>query len=162
MLAKPTTILGVNPGAKYLGLAILQDGDLRSWEVKNIHGKWSKKKMAKIMGIINDYVTAYNASTVCLKKINPARSSKQLLSLAENIRSYCQSKNIKVYQYSIQEIKTIYSSTQIKIDNRKSLAEVIAEHYPILFNELKKEQRYRNAYYIRMFEAVALALAVIL
>ncbi|NVN97543.1 hypothetical protein HXX01_04960 [Candidatus Nomurabacteria bacterium] len=157
---KPATILGINPGAKYLGLAVLQGSDLREWGVKIIKGKWSKKKMAKIMGIIDEYVINFNSNVVCLKKIDPARSSKELFILVENIKSYCRNSDIKVYEYSIKGLEAFYS-TASRLNNKKDLAQAIVMQYPILFHELNQEHSNKNAYHIRMFEAVALASAVI-
>lgn len=159
MLARPTTILGVNPGAKHLGLAVLQERDLRSWGVKNIPGRWSRKRTAKIIGIIDEHVSRYNCKVVCLKMINPSRSSKQILNLVEKIKDYCNDRGIKVYEFSNKNLKAVYSSDDLLVSNKKALAEAVVKLFPVLFHELSQENSHRNAYHIRMFEAVALALA---
>lgn len=155
MPKKPLTILGINPGSKYLGIAIFQGHELRDWRIKTFKGKWSKEKMKKVIGIIYDFICQYNPSVLALKEFTPSRSSHGLNRLIMKIKDLAKKERMKIYEYSIKDLEAFFSP-EGRI-NKRQLAEVVASKYLVLFNELNKEKAHRNPYHIRMFEAVALA-----
>ncbi|MFH1970880.1 MAG: crossover junction endodeoxyribonuclease RuvC [Patescibacteria group bacterium] len=154
MLKKPLTILGINPGTRYLGVAVFQGPDLRDWRIKALQGKFSKEKLDKFLKIIVDLIEQYHADVLAIKKLHPSRSSSNLNSLASKIISLSKRKGLKVYQYSIKDVKNFFSPNDKT--NKKKLAESMAMKYPDLLAELNREKTIRNPYYLRMFEAVAL------
>jgi RNase H-fold protein (predicted Holliday junction resolvase) len=154
MPKKTIKILGINPGTKYIGIAIFQGPELRLWGVKVIKGKWSKEKAEKFKEIISTYIDRYGLTILAIKKIHPSRGSTNLEKLISEIKKLCLRKRVKIFSYSLQELEAHFS-TERKI-NKKALAEKMAQDYPVLFYELKKEQKNKNAYFTRLFEAVAL------
>ena len=64
MMKKPKTILGINPGAKYLGIAVFQGSELKDWRIKVFKGKWSKEKMDKVLEIISDYIFVFDVDAI--------------------------------------------------------------------------------------------------
>lgn len=148
------TVLGINPGAKYLGIAVFHGSELRDWRIKAVNGKWSDAKMVKMHDIITSLIRQHEPQAIAIKKLNPSRSSKQLDRLVDMITEIAWAEKIEVYKYSIEDMKK-YFSREKKL-NKKQLAEIIASIYPILFHELNSERNHLNPYHIRMFEAVGL------
>jgi Holliday junction resolvasome RuvABC endonuclease subunit len=148
-------IIGINPGTRYLGIAVLDGSELLDWRVKVLKGKWSKEKMKRAIGIISDIIEQYEPNILVIKKLHPSRRSWNLVQLVAKIKEFSKSKGLKVFQYSIKDVEEFF----IKEDklNKKNLAEKILSEYQVLFNEFMKEKRNKNLYFIRMFEAVALA-----
>jgi hypothetical protein len=156
MDAKPQTILGINQGTRYIGLAVFSGTVLCHWAVKTLRGQWSKAKLKKAVEIIKRVVDHYHPSAIALKSMSPIRSSRNLRLLSANIRRIAQLKHIKTFEYAISDLKRHHSG-EMTLRNKKQLAEILASQYPDLYFELEKEKRNRNPYYMRMFEAVALA-----
>jgi len=159
MLKKSLRIIGINPGTRYLGIAVFQDWDLLDWRVKLLEGKWSKKKIDRVIDMICEYIELYDLNTIVLKKLHPSRSSNNLRLLVSRIKSLAVRKKIKVYEYSIKELEEIFINDERH--NKKNLAEKMVSDYPCLIHELEKEKAHknRNPYHLRMFEAVALGAA---
>jgi len=122
-----------------------------------LEGKWSKEKIDKVIDVISEYIELYDLNTIALKKLHPSHSSKKLGLLVSKIKSLAQRKKIKVYQYSIKELEDFFLTDERH--NKKTLAEKTVSDYPFLVNELEKEKAHKNAYHLRMFEAVALGAA---
>lgn len=154
MVKKPLTILAINPGSKYLGIAVFEGPELRDWCIKAIKGKWSKAKFKKVETILSDLMMQYEPNVLAIKKLHPSRTSKKLNRLVAHVKAFCQKKGLKIYQYSLEELENFLSPGE-RI-NKNQLAEAVASHYPFLFHELAKEQNHKNPYLIRMFEAIAL------
>jgi Holliday junction resolvasome RuvABC endonuclease subunit len=150
-------IIGINPGTRYLGIAVLDGSELLDWRIRALEGKWSEKKINKVIEILSELFDRYEPNVFVIKKLHPARRSENLLRLANKIKDFARCKKLKVYQYSIKEIESFFIEDE-KL-NKQNLIDAIANLYPILHNDLSKERSQKNAYYIRAFEAVALASA---
>lgn len=154
MPKKPLRIMGINPGTRYMGIAIFQGTELRDWQVKNIAGKWSKEKMGKAKMIVSSLIEQYEPDALAIKKLHPSRSSPNLNRLVEKIKELAKGKSLRICHYSIKDLEGFFSPEE-RMDKKK-LAEIIASKYPFLSHELEKEKSHRNPYHLRMFEAVAL------
>jgi Holliday junction resolvasome RuvABC endonuclease subunit len=153
-MLKTIKIIGISPGTRYVGYAVLYDSELIDWGVKNIEGKWSKEKQKKIMAFISDLIGQHNPDVLSIKTLHPSRSSTNLDQLVQKIKDISNRKRLRIQQYSIKELESFfYPDGRI---NKRALAEKVAEKYSVLSHELKREKTIRNPYYIRMFEAVAL------
>lgn len=154
MFKKPVTIIGINPGAKYLGISVFSGSELRDWRIRSIKGKWSKGKTEKVKIIISNLIERYKPDALAIKKLNPSRSSSDLNNLVTKIKILSERKGARVYQYSIKDLENFFSPEE-RI-NKNKLAKIMVSEYPFLFHELNKENNNKNNYHIRMFEAVAL------
>jgi len=156
MPKRPLKIIGINPGSKYLAVAIFQGSNLRYWGIKVLRGKWSKEKMERTKEIISDFIAQYGLNVLAIKKLHPSRSSKNLNRLVTRIKEFSKRKGLRVYEYSVKELEKFFSPEE-RI-NKKKMAELVASEYPFLFPMLEKEKRNKNPYAIRMFEAIALGI----
>lgn len=150
---KPLKILGLNPGTRYLGMAVFQGPEIRDWGVKTFKGKWSKDKLKKIKEIVSELISRYDLNTLAIKRVHPSRSSTNLNSLISELKNLARKKGLKICSYSLRELKDQFKE-EAKI-NKRVLAEILAREYPALFRELQKEQENKNPYFSRLFEAVA-------
>jgi len=149
-------ILGLNPGSKYLALAILRGSDLRYWGIKVLKGTRSKGKVEKTKVILSDLISRYDLDVLAVKKLHRSRSSKNLNLLTARIREFARRKGLRVYEYSLRDLEKFFSPEgQI---NKKQMAEMVASQYPFLFPPLEREKGNKNPYLIRMFESIALAI----
>ena len=155
MTRRPLKIIGINPGTRYLGIAVLQGSELMDWRIKVLRGKWSKEKMKKALKLISDFIERYEPNILAIKKLHPSRRSSNLARLVAKIKEFSKRKELKVYQYSIKDMEEFFIEED-KL-NKKNLAEAIVLENPALFHELQKEKAHKNPYFIRVFEAVALA-----
>jgi Holliday junction resolvasome RuvABC endonuclease subunit len=150
-------IIGINPGTRYLGIAVIDGSELLDWRIRALEGKWSEKKINRVFEMLSELFNRYEPNIFMIKKLHPSRRSKNLLILTNKIKEFARRKKIRVCQFTIKEIEKIF--IEDKKLNRQNLMEAIAKQYPMLYHELKKEQKQKNPYYIRMFDAVALAVA---
>lgn len=127
------------------------------WRTKLLDGKWSKKKIDKILDLISEHAAVYEVNTLAIKKLHPSHSSRNLRLLVSRIKTLARRKKLKVYQFSIRELEQLFL-TGAKF-NKRNLIEKLIPDYPYLINEFGKEKAHRNPYHSRMFEAVALGAA---
>jgi len=155
MVKENIKIIGINPGTRYVGIALFQGPELWDWRIKVFEGKWTKVKMEKIKEAILGFIKRYEPDVMAIKKLHPSRSSLNLKKLVAKVKEISRRKGLKICQYSIKDLESFFNPEE-KI-NKKSLAEVLTSEYSVLSHEFNKEKINKNAYHIRMFEAVALA-----
>lgn len=158
MAREANRILAINPGTRYLGLAVFVGPELMDWRIKTFKGKWSKAKLEKILDSISGIIELYEPDALAVKKLHPSRSSKNLRLLVSGMKAMAQRKKIKVYQYLIKELED-FLIEEGKL-NKRNLAEKIIKEYPMLVHELNKEKSRKHSYYMRTIEAVALGIMV--
>jgi hypothetical protein len=149
-------ILAINPGSRYLGMAAFHGPELLDWRVKEIDGKGSGKRPERAGTIVGRWIEQYDPDVLAIKRLHPSRSSQGLDRLAAKIVASCRRNGLQVFRYSIQDLEAALSPEEPICKPR--MAEIVASLYPVLFHELRKEQRNKNAYHLRMFEAVALGI----
>lgn len=154
MCIKNPTVLAINPGTKYLGLAVFAGPELRHWQIKVFKGKWSKAKLARIISVVASLIDRFEPEALILKRLHPSRSSRQLNELVFELQNAAWKRGLSIQDFSIGELERCFSTG--KKLNRREMAEAVVAEYPLIFNEWQKEKNHKNSYYIRLFEAVAL------
>jgi len=154
MSNKLHVILAINPGSRYLGISFFYGYALRDWQIKNVRGCSEKQRFAKARDIILRLIERHNPDVVVVKKLYPSRASIYLKKLGKQIEQSALRRKIRVYSYSINQVKDFFLNDKPK--NKVRLAEALANRYPGLMYEFKKELFNKNPYHTRVFEAIAL------
>ncbi|MEW6060796.1 MAG: hypothetical protein AB1600_02535 [Bacteroidota bacterium] len=141
-------ILAVNPGSRYVGIAVFLGTELRDWAVKVI------KNEKKIGDIISHYIHQYGITHCAVKRLHPSRTSKVLNQAVALLKNYVNTHIGCLYEYSIDDVKK--NLVPNEKTNKKRLMDEIVVRYPFLQNDLNREGRNKNPYLIRMFEAVGI------
>ena len=146
-------IIAINPGWRCLGIAVFDGYQLEEWRLKSLPVKGAKRKQEKAMDILAGFIERYDPNLLAIKKLHPSRSSANLKHLTADITTFCQKQGMTVFFHSIKEMENAFSANRI---SKKELARLVTHEYPELASEMKREERNRNPYFVRLFEAVAL------
>jgi Holliday junction resolvasome RuvABC endonuclease subunit len=152
----PLRILSINPGSRYLGIAVFKGIELYDCAVKVVKGNDFRQKAAFVRSIIQDHIDRYGINVLALKNLHPNRSSHKLQRLISETKRISQTHKLILFESSIDEVKAGLLSTARA--NKCRLMEEIAVRYPFLLSEMGREQKNKNPYLIRMFEAIATGL----
>lgn len=154
-MATEKCVLGISPGTRVIGIAILQNGELIEWKVKTFSERWSKDKRKAILETVKALCTYHEVSLLSIKKVDPLRSSPELDRLVEDLIEQAKDHKINVQLFSLSDLD--YGLREGKRQTKRKLSEQIAEKYPEVKHEYLKERNNRREYYTKMFEAIALA-----
>jgi len=72
MQRKLRKILAINPGTRYLGIAVFEGQELLDWRVKVIKGKWSKDKQHKTLAVARLFMDQYEPDVLAIKNCTAA------------------------------------------------------------------------------------------
>ncbi len=148
-------VLGISPGTRVMGLAVIHDGELLEWRVKTFKETFSKAKIEAVLEMLRKLWEYHNIDLIAIKKIDPLRNSPQLDRLMRNLVKYARRHGVKVQKYSLAELD--YDMRKGKGAPKEQLAEQVAEKHAELRSAYLRERNNRKEYHIKMFEAVAIA-----
>lgn len=149
------TILGISPGARFIGIAVVYERTLVHSQVRSFQGVWSDAKLHSILKLIENVMQRYGVTAVSVKVPDVLPLTKGFHQLIGTINALCDGKGIHPGYYSLSEIISVHCKD--KSQTRGMLMEAMVEKHPELILEHRREQENSNGYYYKIFEAVAVA-----
>lgn len=147
------TVLGISLGTRSMGTALLRNNYLTDYRTKTFKETWSPIKLKRIISTLENILIHEGVTHLAVKLPHPQRSSLMLTGLLKGIRTLADSKGILIQTFYIEDIKSLYQDQP----NKVALAKYICQKHPHLCTELGKEMENSSGYYLKMFEAIAVA-----
>lgn len=149
-------VLGLSLGTRKIGIAVIKNGDLKDWCVKEFKGPWNKIKLQAITFALLKPCQLYGINTVAIK--TPKQNGEQvgLRRLILEMKLYAKVNNTRISYYSRDKIKHHYCGSK-KVPFMEVI-KAITSRKKELVHAFQKEQKNLNGYYDSMFEAVAVAI----
>ena len=149
------TILGIDPGTRFIGIAILRGGLLVHWQVQNFQGKWSEDKLVRIQKAILKHIERNNVTRIAIKIPDKLPNTKAFHQVLGSINIIAGERCNRIPYFTLKELKKAY--TGYAKCSLKTYHEQVVKKYSELWLEYQKEQRNEEGYYFKIFEAVAAA-----
>ncbi len=160
---KSPYILGVVPGRRVSGFAVLDEAGLHRYEVKSLRRyRDAGQKMLVFNRLLCNLMNSYRPRVVIAMKLSKTKATNYNLQLLSVIRGQATSRYCPLYIFSLKQIKAVLGmDTALK--NQRQLARLIGNTYPELAHFLPvNESRIvsdREKYYQPLFAATGLALS---
>ena len=148
-------VLGLSLNTRMVGLAIISGKLLLDYQISLKKGSWSSIKREKIIASLQTWCTSYTIINIALAIPHEKQSNSQISELLESIKSYFTEKKISIKTYGPRTLHEFCEDGDKK--TKKGGMKGIVELYPELIHCYNKEMRNKNKYYIKLFEAVAVA-----
>lgn len=149
-------ILGISTNTRLLGLAIIDEDGLSKHCVRLYKSPWSPEKATRIITSLEPCVRQYSIKAVVLSIPEHHHQNDAVKKLLRELTDFFEDRQIAVHRYSASTMLKHYKSNG-KL-SKKSLMKSLVDHYPQLTYYYQKEIRNKKRYFIKVFEAVAVAL----
>ena len=153
MPSKPSVILGISPGTRFMGYAVMSEGELIDWGIKSFNGKWSNSKGNKILETIQKMISAYQPSAVVVKVNQTPVTSKNLEMIYSEIKNYTKPNRLNLFFISIKDLKR----TCFEVKNKQEMVEYLRQRFPETDKNFQRNAAGPN---IRAFEAIAAIISI--
>lgn len=147
--------LGISTNTRLLGLAIISKDELMDYKIHYHKSSWSLSKVDKIIASVEPCVRRYSIKRIVLSSPHEYHQTKECRQLVSRFKKHFTTQGITVTTTKIAALYTICSPHQKK--TKKALMQAMSARYPELRYYCHKELRNKNKYYIKLFEAVAVA-----
>jgi len=153
MRKKNITILGISIGTRSIGIAVFRNNELIDWYIKSFRQMWSSKKLTAILDFLEQLIIDNNPTTIALKTLQLDVESKSTEKIMNGLSVIAKQHGVTVRRYTLRQLKQFHLKTSAA--TRARLIEHIVQEYSCVSNEYHKEQKIKNHYYLKMFEAIA-------
>lgn len=158
MQNRSTTILALDPGLRDLGFAVISGQRLVASGVRPLRLLPCERRFAEARRLVQAWVRAYRPGALVLEATygHPVDSFAGLHRLAVMARRLAKEKRVRVSTYAPQSVRK--SLTGNGWATKRELAAAVAIHFPALRIYLTQDRKWKERYFLNLFDAVALAL----
>ena len=155
-----SNILGIVPGGRVVGFAVLSPSGLQQFGVKSIRS--AKTAGLKVLAVNKLFckLMSCNPRAVIVLKPSPQKSTSFNLQQITFIRGLAHSHNCPLYLLSLKQVKVVLGP-DVLLKNQRQLAITLAGRHRELVHYLPKDEspviKDREKYYQPMFTAIGLA-----
>ena len=139
-------VIGISPGTKAIGIVFLRNGQLDYWSIHTGN--------AAVVAAASSVIRKYNITHIAMLGSHVEANFPRQERLTRDIRALAKSKGIPVSVYSTYELRRKLPGGHM---NKQTLFRRLTEEIPELSAYYPKYERERNAYWSKLFEAVACA-----
>jgi len=94
-------VLAINPGSRYLGIAVFVGDELRDWAVRMV-------RRERIQAIISEYIDQYGRACCSRSRnFNPSRTSRELRTIISSMQGIAKKAGLALREYSIGDVRTL-------------------------------------------------------
>ncbi len=151
MPLKQNIILGISPGSRTTGYAIMSDGELVDWGEKQFKSNCNNQRVIQLQKMMKRILEDYNISHLAIKRVNPTKSSIKLDQVYSLFKSFSSMHHLKFSSSGNKEIKASCS----KAKNKKEVIMYIRQKYP----EMGYLPITSTSNHFRVYEAIAVILS---
>lgn len=151
-------ILGIDPGARHIGVAVLRGSQFLYYGVKTIKkNKLQKSAFENLEQIITNLMSEYKVDCIALEKVVSVQQRNSFVEVVYwQIKAIAQKYNFKLREYSASFVRSsICNKTK---GTRQETYRILTEKYPELSRYLSVTRIWQKAYFAHLFDACALAL----
>lgn len=148
------TILGISFSTRQTGLAVFTSS-LVDYSLSLYKERWSSHKRDMILASLGACIRKHYIKHIALSIPEDYHQTKQFKELLSTIITFATMNNIPYTSYPVSEVYRTLGSPIRR--TRASLMKRLVMFYPELEIYQQREGRNRNKYYIKLFEAVAVA-----
>lgn len=162
------TILGIDPGSRYMGIAVIRGDRLLG---KGVHmlrnGRKPYDLLGQARGVIGDYVRDHAPEIVAIERplLKPTKRAALVTVLSQELRSRSREMGVHVVTIPVREVRKVVTGNEWakKVDVAKKLVEQfpeLAQKVPVPPKRAALGLRPRDRYWLHMFDALGVAVAI--
>ena len=155
-----SNILGIVPGGRVVGFAVMNHSGLQEFGVKSLRGDKTGASKVLVVNKLFCKLMNCNLRAVIALKLSPQKSTNFNLQQITFIRGLAHNHNCPLYFLSLKQIKIVLG-TEAPLKNHRQLARFLATQYRELTHYLPQTDspviNDREKYYQPLFTAVGLA-----
>jgi Holliday junction resolvasome RuvABC endonuclease subunit len=150
-------VLGIDPGTRHLGLAVLEGEEILWYHVKTLTSPRALRDLStEVKTYLTKVIRAYQPSVIAIKEpfYSQAAGSAMLRALTDEVKTWARWQGLEVWSATPPEVKAFFCRDDT---SRRSLAEAMIERYPFLRRYLTYLP-WSMRYWFHVFDAVGFAL----
>jgi len=146
-------ILGISLGTTTVGIAVMNENELVTYNTHSFRAIWSECKAEAIIARLLEYIIRYRVQVVAIKLPPETHQPVTVTHLFHQLREQCTYHGCMVQTCTKAQLKRSLPG----VSNTSDLMRYVAQHHPALVPQYEQSLKRKNQYHKRIFEAVIAA-----
>lgn len=157
MSMSSSTVLGIDPGARQIGVSVLRGEELVFYAVKTFRRRTNEDSLDALREIIKKLIVQYGVERVAAKKIVFLQQHRSFVkTAADEIRNFIKTENIPFDEYNPKQIRQIICRPEKPTNQNTAL--ILSQKYSELVRYFNVPRLWQKRYYALLFGAIAAGL----
>ncbi len=157
MLTSSPDILGIDPGARQIGVSVLRGEELVFYAVKTFKQRSRKDSLRKLRKVIKNLIAEYQIEFVAVEKVVFVQQHRSFVKIvAEEIKGFVRQENIKLLEYNPKQIRR--SLCGLEKPTKRNTALLLSQRYNELVRYFNVPKLWQKRYFALLFDAIAVGL----
>jgi Holliday junction resolvasome RuvABC endonuclease subunit len=153
----PAMTLGIDPGARQIGVSVFRDKELIFYSVKTFKKQTGEEKLIKLRKIIEKLIADYRIESVALEKVVFVQQHRSFVKIVyDEIRDFLKENNVSFFEYNPKLIRAILCG--VEKPTKRNVALLLAQRYGELVRYFNVPRLWQKRYYAQLFDAIAVGL----
>lgn len=155
----PRRVLGIDPGIRYLGTAVIEGEDLVHHAVFDISAETTRGRCNEASRVLSRLIEAYEPELMVIEKtfFKRGRRSSALKLVSEALLATARQHGLDLYEIPPSSLKK--ETTGNGHASKEEVARSVSQHFPELRAFLGSKRKWQARFHSNMFDAVAAALS---
>lgn len=152
-----TNILGLDIGARQIGVSVLKDEELVFYTIKSIKRNSKTKTLKQLEKVLTALIEKYDIEVITLKKIvYPQQQNSFVKTVYQTTKNFVLKRNIRLFEYNPKLIRQIICA--LEKPTKRNTALLLSQRYTELARYSSVPKLWQKRYFAQLFDAIAVGL----
>jgi Holliday junction resolvasome RuvABC endonuclease subunit len=148
------TVLGIDTGARGLGVSVFRGEELLFYAVKSIKRPEKEESLMKLKAVLRELMATYQVDFVALEKIVFVQQHRSFVKVVyDEVRDFFKERKIELFEYNPKLIHQTICG--LEKPTKRNTALLLAQRFPELARYFNVPRRWQKSYYAQLFDAIA-------
>lgn len=149
-------ILGIDPGARQIGISVLKGEELVFFAVKTFKKRNRKASLKKLNQIIGNFIDGYQVEYIALEKIVFIQQHRSFVKIvSEEIKKHLKKQGITLREYNPKAVRQVICG--LEKPTKRNTALLLSQKYMELAQYFNVSRLWQKRYFAQLFDAVAVS-----
>ncbi len=154
MSAETNKILGLDIGARQIGVSILRGEELVFYAVKTFKSRNQSESLQKLEAILEKLIADYEIEFVAVEKLVFIQQHRSFVKIVyQNAKNFLGRQRVTLFEYNPKTIKQTLCKAEKP--TKRNAALMLAQHYAELVRYFNMPRLWQKRYYAQLFDAIA-------
>lgn len=150
----PTVLLGIDPGARQIGVSVFRAEELIFYAVKSIKNASREESLFKLRRVLEELIRKYKIEFAAVEKVVFVQQHRSFVKIVyDEIRSFFKRQHIRLIEYNPKFIKKAVCG--LHKPTKRNAALVLSQKHPELARYFNVPRLWQRTYYAQLFDAIA-------
>ncbi len=158
MSALAPDILGLDVGARQIGVAVLRGEELVFYAVKSIKQNSKTGTLARLEQILTALIEKYDIEAIAIKQLVCVQQLRSFAkTVYEAVKNFALGKNIRLFECQSTAVRRVVCQGAAK-PTKRNTALLLSQRYTELTRYFNVRRLWQKRYYAQLFDAIAVGL----